>query len=70
MTTNEETEASNQDEDDPNDPRHPDHDLSEAAPLWLDPASTQPWFTRRGVIIAVAILVILGLLLPSLNVLF
>lgn len=52
------------DDDDPNDPSHPDHDLSEAAGYagWSAPA--KPWFLRRGVMLFVAALVILGLLLP------
>ena len=49
---------------DPNDPTHPDHDLSESAGYagW-DPAP-KPLLTRRGVILLITLLVIVGLLLP------
>lgn len=49
---------------DPNDPSHPDHDLSESAGYagW-DPAP-KPLLTRRGVILLITLLVIVGLLLP------
>jgi len=48
----------------PNDPSHPDHDLSESAGYagW-DPAP-KPLLTRRGVILLITLLVIVGLLLP------
>ncbi len=50
--------------DDPNDPSHPDYDLSEAAGYsgWSPPP--KPWFIRRWVLLVVAVLVIVGLLLP------
>jgi len=49
---------------DPNDPTHPDHDLSDAHGYadW-DPAP-KPLLTRRGVILLITALVIVGLLLP------
>jgi hypothetical protein len=49
---------------DPNDPTHPDHDLSVSAGYagW-DPAP-KPLLTRRGVILLITALVIVGLLLP------
>ena len=50
---------------DPNDPTHPDHDLSESASYMWDPPA-KPWYARRGVILAITILVILGLLIPTL----
>ena len=51
---------------DPNDPTHPDHDLSiSSSYLWEPPA--KPLYLRRGVILFVTILVILGLLLPVLS---
>ncbi len=50
---------------DPSDPSHPDHDLSTSSSyLWEPPP--KPLYLRRGVIVAVTILVILGLLLPVL----
>jgi len=50
---------------DPSDPTHPDHDLSTSSSyLWEPPA--KPLYLRRGVIVFVTILVILGLLLPVL----
>ena len=50
---------------DPNDPTHPDHDLSiSSSYLWEPPA--KPIYLRRGVIVVVTVLVILGLLLPVL----
>ncbi len=50
---------------DPNDPSHPDHDLSISSSYLWEPPS-KPLYLRRGVIVAVTILVILGLLLPVL----
>jgi hypothetical protein len=52
---------------DPNDPTHPDHDLSLAAGYadW-EPAS-KPWLMRRGVVLALTVLVLLGLMIPLLN---
>ncbi len=70
MTESQEQQTFADDDEDPNDPRHPDHDLSEAAPLWIDPASVRPWFTARGFLVVVALIVILGLLLPSLRIIF
>ncbi len=50
---------------DPNDPTHPDHDLSESSSYaWYPP--DKPFYLRRGVILAVTILVIIGLLIPVL----
>ncbi len=50
---------------DPNDPTHPDHDLSESASYaWYPP--DKPFYLRRGVILAVTILVIIGLMIPLL----
>ncbi len=51
---------------DPNDPSHPDHDLSESAGYsdW-DPAP-KPWYVRRGALLLIAVLVIIGLLFPTL----
>lgn len=50
---------------DPNDPSHPDHDLSiSSSYLWEPPP--KPFYLRRGVILVVTVLVILGLLLPVL----
>jgi hypothetical protein len=50
---------------DPNDPTHPDHDLSESASyMWEPPA--KPIFLRRGFLLVVSALVIVGLMLPAL----
>ncbi len=50
---------------DPNDPSHPDHDLSiSSSYLWEPPP--KPLYLRRGFIMVVTVLVILGLLLPVL----
>ena len=50
---------------DPNDPTHPDHDSSiSSSYLWEPPA--KPIYLRRGIIVLVTVLVILGLLLPVL----
>ena len=50
---------------DPNDPTHPDHDLSESASYaWYPP--DKPFYLRRGVILAVTILIIIGLMIPLL----
>jgi hypothetical protein len=51
-------------EDDPNDPAHPDFDLSESAPYDYDGPYEKPWFLRRGVLMAVSLLLIFSLLLP------
>lgn len=51
---------------DPNDPAHPDYDLSEAAGYAYWEPAPKPWYVRRGVILLVTILVILGLLIPVL----
>ena len=48
---------------DPNDPTHPDHDLSDSASYMWEPPR-KPLYLRRGVILVVTVLVILGLLLP------
>ena len=61
----EEEELEGEWELDPNDPTHPDHDLSiSSSYLWEPPA--KPIYLRRGVIVLVTVLVILGLLLPVL----
>lgn len=50
---------------DPNDPTHPDHDLSESSSYaWYPP--DKPVYLRRGVILAVTILIIIGLMIPVL----
>lgn len=51
---------------DPNDPSHPDYDLSDAAGYAGWEAAPKPLFTRRGVILLISVLVIIGLLLPVL----
>ncbi len=61
----EEEEMEGEWELDPNDPTHPDHDLSESASYaWYPP--DKPFYLRRGVILAVTILVIIGLMIPLL----
>ena len=50
---------------DPNDPTHPDHDLSDSASYMWEPPD-KPFYLRRGVILFVTILIILGLLIPTL----
>ena len=50
-------------DDDPNDPSHPDYDLSHSG-MHVYRESSKPWFLRRGFLLAVGILVIIGLLLP------
>jgi hypothetical protein len=51
---------------DPTDPRHPDYDLSEAAGYgaWEPAEKPSPWLRRTLVVLA--ILAILGMLLPAL----
>jgi hypothetical protein len=51
---------------DPNDPTHPDFDLSESAgyAYWEPPP--KPLLVRRGVMLLVAVLVIIGLMVPVL----
>ncbi len=61
----EEEELEGEWELDPNDPTHPDHDLSESASYaWYPP--DKPFYLRRGVILVVTILVIIGLMIPLL----
>ena len=48
---------------DPSDPSHPDYDLSEAAGYAYWEPSPRPWFVRRGAILAVTLLVIVGLII-------
>lgn len=49
---------------DPNDPTHPDHDLSVSAGYADWDPTPKPLLTRRGVILLITLLVIVGLLLP------
>jgi hypothetical protein len=49
---------------DPNDPTHPDYDLSEAAGYGGWEAAPKPLLLRRGVILIVTLLVIIGLMVP------
>lgn len=51
---------------DPSDPSHPDHDLSEAAGYAEWEPSPKPVFLRRGMVLLLTILVIVGLLIPLL----
>jgi len=65
-----EDELEGQWELDPNDPTHPDYDLSEAAGYATWEPEPKPLFLRNGVILAVAILIIIALVLPSLFIIF
>ena len=51
---------------DPNDPTHPDHDLSDTAGYadWEPPS--KPVLLRRGMVLLVTMLIIMGLLIPLL----
>ena len=49
---------------DPNDPAHPDYDLSESAGYGAWEPSPKPLFLRRGAVLFITILVIVGLLIP------
>ncbi len=51
---------------DPSDPGHPDHDLSEAAGYgaWEPAEKPSPWLRR--ILLILSILVILGMLVPTL----
>ena len=51
-------------DDDPNNPKHRDYDLSEAGIGSHQEYDRPPFLLRRGVLIAVSVLVILALLLP------
>jgi hypothetical protein len=51
-------------EDDPNDPRHPDFDLSESGGWYEYEPHPKPWFTRRWVLLIVAVLVIVAMIAP------
>jgi hypothetical protein len=61
--------SNDEDEDDPNDPRHRDFDLSEAGIGVHRDYDKKPFFLRRGVLLVVAVLVIVGLLLPFIRLL-
>ena len=56
-----------EDEDDPTDPSHPDYDLSVSAPYIPFEPLAKPWFTRRLVLILIAVFAIGGLLIPYLR---
>jgi hypothetical protein len=51
---------------DPNEPSHPDYDLSESAGYADWEPSTKPVLLRRGMVLLLTILVIIGLLIPLL----
>ncbi len=51
---------------DPNDPTHPDHDLSTDAGYADWAPAEKPILLRRGTVILISVLVILGLLIPLL----
>jgi hypothetical protein len=57
-------------DDDPRDPRHPDHDLSESMPYSSYEPPPKLWFTRRLVLLVVAVLAIAGLMIPYLQNIF
>ena len=54
---------------DPNDPTHPDHDLSEDSGYAYWEPRTKPFFLRRGFVLLVSVLVIIGLMWPLLRIL-
>jgi hypothetical protein len=62
----EEEELEGEWELDPSDPTHPDYDLSEAAGYAGWEPTPKPLLLRRGVLLLVAVLVIVGLLIPVL----
>ena len=62
----EDIDEEDDDDDDLSDPHHPDHDLSEWSPYSPGVQDRKPWFTRRGVMIVIGILVIAGLIIPLL----
>jgi hypothetical protein len=49
---------------DPNDPSHPDHDLSISAGYGDWEPAPKPLLTRRGVVLLLSVLIILGLFIP------
>ena len=51
---------------DPNDPEHPDYDLSVSAGYGNWEPSPKPLLVRRGVMLLLSLLVILGLFIPLL----
>jgi hypothetical protein len=51
---------------DPNDPSHPDYDLSESSGYAEWEPSPKPVLLRRGMVLLLTILVIVGLLIPLL----
>lgn len=51
---------------DPNEPSHPDYDLSESAGYADWEPSPKPVLLRRGMVLLLTILVIVGLLIPLL----
>ena len=64
LPEDEEEELEGEWELDPNDPTHPDYDLSEAAGYGGWEPAPKPIFLRRGVILIVTLLVIIGLMVP------
>jgi hypothetical protein len=51
---------------DPNEPTHPDYDLSDSAGYADWEPSTKPVLLRRGMVLLLTILVLVGLLIPLL----
>jgi hypothetical protein len=60
----EEDELEGEWELDPNDPTHPDYDLSEAAGYGGWEPAPKPILLRRGVVVAVTVLAIVGMMIP------
>ncbi|MEX1255859.1 MAG: hypothetical protein WEE64_16130 [Dehalococcoidia bacterium] len=60
----EEEELEGEWELDPNDPTHPDYDLSEAAGYGDWEPAPKPLFLRRGVVLIITVLTIVGLMIP------
>ena len=62
----EEEELEGEWELDPNDPTHPDYDLSVAAGYGGWEPSSKPVLLRRGMVLLLTLLVLIGLLIPFL----
>jgi hypothetical protein len=62
----EEEELGGEWELDPNDPTHPDYDLSESAGYGSWEPAPKPLLLRRGVVLLLTLLVIIGLMIPIL----
>ncbi len=50
---------------DPNDPTHPDYDLSESAGYAEWEPSPKPMLLWRGIVVVLTLLILVGLLIPT-----